>query len=77
MLVCCLNTLSLIILIQQPEPSGSKAGESRVRNRVQEILPTKHLMVCRVHLHAVNVRHGTSSFISPPKEVHITDFYHP
>jgi hypothetical protein len=33
----------LIILIQEPEPSGSEAGESRVRNRVREILPTKHL----------------------------------
>jgi hypothetical protein len=40
---CCLNTLILIILIQQPQPSGSEVGESRVRNRVREMLPTKHL----------------------------------
>jgi hypothetical protein len=33
----------LIILIQQPEPSGSEAGESLVKSRVQEILLTKHL----------------------------------
>jgi hypothetical protein len=39
-LVYRLNTLILIILIQQPEPSGSEAGESWVRNRVREILPT-------------------------------------
>jgi hypothetical protein len=38
-----LNTLILIILIQQPEPSGSEAGESRMRNRGLEILPTKDL----------------------------------
>jgi hypothetical protein len=30
-------------LIQQPEPSGSEAGESRVRNRVRVSLPTRHL----------------------------------
>jgi hypothetical protein len=39
-LVCCLNTLILIILMQQPEQSGSEAGESRVRNRVWEIITT-------------------------------------
>jgi hypothetical protein len=31
-----------MILIQQPEPSGSDAGDSQVRNRVQETLQTKH-----------------------------------
>jgi hypothetical protein len=31
------------ILIQQPESSGSEAGEPRVRNKVREILPTKRL----------------------------------
>jgi hypothetical protein len=54
------NTLILILLIQQPEPSGSEAGESRVRNRVREILPTKHIItLCRVLLYAVNLRHGS------------------
>jgi hypothetical protein len=38
-----LNTLIQITLIQQPEPSGSEAGESRVRNMGREIWPTKHL----------------------------------
>jgi hypothetical protein len=38
-----LNAHILIILIQQPEPSGIEAGETWVRNRVQESLPTKHL----------------------------------
>jgi hypothetical protein len=33
----------LIILIPQAEPSGSEAGEPRVRNRVREIWPTKQL----------------------------------
>jgi hypothetical protein len=41
-LTYCLNTI-LIILIQQPETSGGEAGESWVRKRVMEILPTKHL----------------------------------
>jgi hypothetical protein len=34
-------------------------------------------MLCRVLLHAVNLRHGTDGFTSPPKEVRATDFYHP
>jgi hypothetical protein len=40
-LVYHLNALILIILIQQPEPSVSEAGESRVRNRFREILPLR------------------------------------
>jgi hypothetical protein len=43
-----------------------------VRNMAAEfwILPTKHLSHARkVLLHAVNLRHGTNSFTSPPKEV--------
>jgi hypothetical protein len=35
------------------------------------------LTLCRVLLHAVNLRHGTDGFTSPPKEVRATDFYHP
>jgi hypothetical protein len=31
-------------------------------------------MLCRVLLHAVNLRHGTDGFTSPPKEVRATDF---
>jgi hypothetical protein len=67
-----------ISLIQQPEPSGSEAREPRVRSRVGEVLPTKRLtMLCRILLRAVNPRHGTDGFTSPPKEVRATDFYHP
>jgi hypothetical protein len=33
-------------------------------------------MLCRVLLHAVNLRHGTEGFTSPPKEVRARDFYH-
>jgi hypothetical protein len=33
------------------------------------ILLTKHLFhACKVLLHAVNLRHGTNGFTSPPKE---------
>jgi hypothetical protein len=42
------NTLIRIILIQQPEPSDSEAGESRVRNRGREMWPTKHLTHCNI-----------------------------
>jgi hypothetical protein len=31
-------------------------------------------MLCRFLLHAVNLRHGTDGFTSPPKEVRATDF---
>jgi hypothetical protein len=40
---------------------GEKHGHS--------ILLTKHLFhACKVLLHAINLRHGTDSFTSPPKE---------
>jgi hypothetical protein len=45
-LVYRLNTLILIILIQQPEPSGSEAGESRVRDRVLQIRWVSYLTEC-------------------------------
>jgi hypothetical protein len=32
-------------------------------------------MLFRVLLRAVNLRHGTDGFTSPPKEVRATDFY--
>jgi hypothetical protein len=35
------------------------------------------IMLCRVLLHAVNLRHGTNGFTSPPKEVRARDFFHP
>jgi hypothetical protein len=49
-------------------------GEKQARKFGQQSIS---LMLCRVLLHAVNVRHGTDSFISPPKEVRARDFYHP
>jgi hypothetical protein len=68
-LACCL------VLIQQPEPSGSEAGKSGVRNGVQESLPSKHLTdALQVLLHAVYLRRGTEDFTSPRKEVRATDF---
>jgi hypothetical protein len=52
------------------EPSSSEAGETWVRNIATEFLLTKHLFHARkVLLHAVNLRHETDGFTSPPKEV--------
>jgi hypothetical protein len=34
-------------------------------------------MLCRALLHAINLWHGADGFTSPPKEVRVTDFYHP
>jgi hypothetical protein len=74
-----LNTLILIILIQQPEPSGGEARETRERNRIREIFFRQGIafMLCRGLLRAVYLRHGTGGFTSPLKEVRATDFYHP
>jgi hypothetical protein len=49
--------------------SSSEAGETWVRKMAAESLPTRHLFhALRVLLHAVNLRHGTDGFTSPPKE---------
>jgi hypothetical protein len=63
-----------ISLIQQPEPSGGEAGEyqKQVRKFGRQSIS---VMLCRVLLHAVNLRHGTNGFTSPPKEVRARDFY--
>jgi hypothetical protein len=34
-------------------------------------------MLCKVLLHAINLRHGTDGFTSPPKEVRATDILSP
>jgi hypothetical protein len=76
-LTCCHNTGFRISLIQQPEPSGSvagEAGEKQVRKFGRQSIS---LMLCRVLLHAVNLRHRTDGFTSPRKEVRAMDFYHP
>jgi hypothetical protein len=58
------------ILNRLLEPSSSEAGETWVRNIAAEFLLTKHLFhACKVLLHAVNLRHETYGFSSPPKEV--------
>jgi hypothetical protein len=63
-----LNTLILIILIQQPESSGSEVGESRVRNRVREILPTKHKsMTWDERLYFPSEGNARYGFLSPLK----------
>jgi hypothetical protein len=66
---------ALDTLIQPSEPSSSnyqrlswRSRETRVRNG-RWILPTSTYRARRVLLHAVNVRHGTDGFTSPPKEL--------
>jgi hypothetical protein len=61
-------------LIQSSETSSSdyqrlsrRCRETRVRNG-RWILPTNTYRARRVLLHAVNLRHGTDGFSSPPKE---------
>jgi hypothetical protein len=49
-------------------------GEKQVRKFGRQSIS---LMLCRVLLHAVNLRHGTDGFTFPPKEVRAKDFYHP
>jgi hypothetical protein len=41
-------------------------GEKEVREFCRQSISLK---LCRVLLHAVNLRHGTDGFTSPPKEV--------
>jgi hypothetical protein len=60
--------LVLVILIQPPETSSSEAGETRVRNMAAEFCLQASFHARRVLLHAVNLRHGTDGFTSPPKE---------
>jgi hypothetical protein len=67
----------LIVLICPPEPSGSEAGESWVRNRAGKFCwQSISVMLCRVLLHAIDLWHGTNGSTSPQKEVHAMDFYH-
>jgi hypothetical protein len=61
-------SLVLVILIQPPETSSSEACETRVRNMVAEFCLRASVHARRVLLHAVNLRHGTDGFTSPPKE---------
>jgi hypothetical protein len=49
-------------------------GEKQVRKFGRQSIS---LTLCTVLLHAVNLRHRTDGFTSPPKEVRARDFYHP
>jgi hypothetical protein len=58
-LVCRLNIFILIILIQQPEPSGSKAGESWVKSGFGKFCRQSiSLKFCGVLLRSVYLRQG-------------------
>jgi hypothetical protein len=68
--------LILVTLIRPPETSSGDATRHPVAKQWNTgekhghwILPTKHLFhASSVLLHAVNLRHGTDGFTSPPKE---------
>jgi hypothetical protein len=62
-------------LLPQHEPSSSEAGESRVRNRVREILPKKHLT--RALQGSFTCRKSTTwtdGFTSPPGKCELRIF---
>jgi hypothetical protein len=64
------NFYSVPIRLLEPEPSSSEAGEIWVRDMAAEFcLRSICFMLVRFFLHAVNLRHGTDGFTSPPKEV--------
>jgi hypothetical protein len=63
-LTCCHNTFSnQSHLVAKQE---NITGEKQVRKFGRQSIS---LMLRRVLLHAVNLRHGTDGFTSPPKEV--------
>jgi hypothetical protein len=56
-------------VVKPPYTSSSEAGETRVRNMAAKFCLRASFHARRVLLHAVNLRHGTDGFTSPPKEV--------
>jgi hypothetical protein len=58
----------LSILMCTPEPFGSQSGDLGEKWR-QFGLSNIFIHARKVLLHAVNLRHGTDGFTSPPKEV--------
>jgi hypothetical protein len=58
----------LSILMCPPEPSGRQSGDLSEKWR-QFGLRNIFIHARKVPLHAVNLRHGTDGFTSPPKEV--------
>jgi hypothetical protein len=63
----------LSILMCQPEPSGRQSGDLGEKWR-QFGLRNISIHARKVLLHAVNLRHGTDGFTSPPKEVALRIF---
>jgi hypothetical protein len=60
------NFYSILIRLLEAEPSINEAGETWVRN----VAARKHYFHAgKVLVHAVNVRHGTDGFASPPTGV--------
>jgi hypothetical protein len=57
------------LVAKQENITGEKQDRKFCRQSIS-------LMLCRVLLHAVNLRHGTDGFTSPLKEVRARDFYH-
>jgi hypothetical protein len=68
--------LFLSILMCPPEPSGRQSGDLGEKWRqfgLRNIFIHAHMVL----LHAVNLRHGTDGFTSPPKEVVLRIFITP
>jgi hypothetical protein len=57
----------LSILMWPPEPSGRQSGD--LKGGFEFSLRNISIHARKVLLHAVNLRHGTDGFTSPPKEV--------
>jgi hypothetical protein len=66
--------LVLSILMCPPEPSGRQSGDLGEKWR-QFSLRNISINARKVLLHAVNLRHGTDGFTSPPKEVVLRIFH--
>jgi hypothetical protein len=62
------------ILMWQPEPSGRAFRRLGWEMAVKFCLRNIFIHARRVLLHAVNLRHGTDGFTSPPKEVVLRNF---
>jgi hypothetical protein len=69
--LAALTVLSILMCL--PEPSARQSGDLGEKWR-QFGLRNIFIHARKVLLHAVNLRHRTDGFTSPPQEV---DFYHP
>jgi hypothetical protein len=59
--------IQFILTARPLEPSSSRSGDLGEKWPLN--LAYEHLYARKVLLHAVNIRHGTDGFTSPPKEV--------